>query len=132
MENQTDVFSVQWPWFVEGEGERERKGKGTQNRMEGTREGDQKMAGSGLGLYSLVSAVVLFRHRQMLRWSTSLPGTNFRKQRKTFTKNPQIPSVHNPLPLPTPPSLLLMGVDADSLLCKMEVIRGKAGPEDHR
>ena len=29
----------------------------------------------------------------MLRWSTSLPGKNFRKLLKTSTKNPQIQSV---------------------------------------
>jgi len=85
------------------ERERERgRSRVPKTEWKGMGKGDQKMAGSGFGLYSLVSAVVLFRRRQMLRWSTSLPGKNFKKPQKTFTKNPQIPSVHNLLLLATP------------------------------
>ena len=41
----------------------------------------------------------------MLRWFTSLPGKNFRKLQKIFTKNPQIPSVQPSLPHHRRPSL---------------------------
>jgi signal recognition particle subunit SRP9 len=54
-------------------------------------EVDQKMAGSGnsSGRQPDSDSGAL----QMLRWSTSLPGKNFRKLQKAFTKNLQIPSV---------------------------------------
>ena len=41
---------------------------------------------------------------QMLRWSTSLPGKNFRKPQKIFMKNPQIPSVQPSPHLPSSPA----------------------------